>query len=128
MIAILQQRADVESVAQSIGEACHGSEILLVRVFVLRTSVILSAVLSVHRHEERHETFVRYRVVGSEPHQQRLVYRYEVGGVLKRNESLFKSELTSFLSFSGSRWNRCDQKTGEVAFREEDTEKIIKTR
>lgn len=68
LIVIPQERTNVESVAYSIGEACHGSEILLVRVFVLRTSVILAAILTVDGDEQRHESFVRYRVVRSEPY------------------------------------------------------------
>lgn len=68
LIVIPQQRTNVESVAYSIGEACHGSESLLVRVFVLRTSVILAAILTVDSDEQRHEPFIRYRVVRSEPY------------------------------------------------------------
>lgn len=68
LIVIPQERTNVESVAYSIGEACHGSEILLVRVFVLRASVILAAILTVDGDEQRHESFVRYRVVRSEPY------------------------------------------------------------
>lgn len=76
----------MESVAYSIGEACHGSESLLVRVFVLRTSVILAAILTVNSDEQRHEPFIRYRVVRSEPYQQRLVYRNKIGGILEKGK------------------------------------------